>query len=147
MKICHNRANTYRNFLSNEQGSAVIEYVLLAIPLFLAIYLFLGNFAKLSDSEIVAQTLVRESLRAYVLSPNFATANFRAKETLFQLAQIEGLRKAEIDSMIINFSCNKFPCLSKEGRIKATLEMISTAENRKIRVSAEEIVSPWKWTY
>ena len=135
-----------KDFLFDEKGSAVVEYVLLAIPLFLAIYLYLGNFAQVSDNEIIARSMVRESLRAFVLSPNFFTANSRANETLYAMAKIEGLNQQEIDSMRLSFNCNKFPCLTKEGRVQATLEMVAGPEHRKVRVSAEEYVSPWKWT-
>lgn len=136
----------FRTFIFLDAGSAIVEFVLLAIPLFLGIYLYLGNFAQLSDNEIVARSMVRESLRAFVLSPNFFTANSRANETLYAMAKIEGLNQSEIDSMRLSFNCDKFPCLSKEGRVQATLEMLAGPEKRRVRVSAEEFVSPWKWT-
>ena len=136
----------FKEFLLDENGSAVVEYVLLAIPLFVAIYMYLGNFAQLSDSELVARTMVRESLRAFVLSPNFFTANARANETLYAMAKIEGLSSNEIDSMHLSFQCDKTPCLSQEGRVRATLEMVTGSDQRKVKVSAEEFVSPWKWS-
>ena len=64
-----------KRFLIEESGSATIEFALLAIPLFLPISLFLNHFATLSNSELVARTLVRESLRAYVTSPNNKQSN------------------------------------------------------------------------
>ena len=84
--------------LKSEEGSASVEFVLLAIPLFLPILLFLNHFATLSNSELVARTLVRESLRAYVTSPDNNVAADRALQVLRVGGQIEGLTQAEINA-------------------------------------------------
>ena len=131
--------------LKSEEGSASVEFVLLAIPLFLPILLFLNHFATLSNSELVARTLVRESLRAYVTSPDNDVAADRAFQVLRVGGQTEGLSQAEIDSLDLSFQCSASPCISPNARIRATLKMQLPNQNRTVTAQAEEFISPWQW--
>ena len=98
--------------LRDEKGSASVEFVLLAIPLFLPILIFLNHFANLSNSELVARTLVRESLRAYVTSPNNEIAPSRAWQVLTVGGRAEGLTENQIYAMDISYQCSATPCIS-----------------------------------
>ena len=131
--------------LKSEEGSASVEFVLLAIPLFLPILLFLNHFATLSNSELVARTLVRESLRAYVTSPDNDVAADRAFQVLRVGGQTEGLSQAEIDSLDLSFQCSASPCISPNGRIRATLKMPIPNQQRIVIAEAEEFISPWQF--
>lgn len=131
---------------SDDHGSASVEFVLLAIPLFLPILLFLGHFERLSNSELVAQTLVRESLRAYVTSPNTWSAVSRANQTLRSAALIEGLSEVEINNLKLDFQCSEFPCLTPGGKIRAILKLNLPQQGSSVVAEAEEFVSPWQWT-
>ena len=146
-KIVKNRpSGSFHRLLSCESGSASVEFVLLAIPLFLPILLFLNHFEQLSNSELVARTLVRESLRAYVTSPNPSVAPVRANQTLVAAAKVQGLSAAQIDSIDLTFQCSETPCLSPGGRVRATLKMrIPGSQDREVISQAEEYISPWQW--
>lgn len=139
------RSAKLKEIKSCEKGSASVEFVLLAIPLFLPILIFLNHFATLSNSELVARTLVRESLRAYVTSPNNNSAPDRAFEVLRVGGRSEGLSDAEINAIELNFQCSSTPCISPNGRIRATLKMPLPKENRTVTAQAEEFISPWQW--
>jgi len=43
--------------IRSEEGSAAVEFVLLAIPLFIPIILFMSSFADVSDKESIARTI------------------------------------------------------------------------------------------
>ena len=45
--------------LKNESGSAVVEFVALALPLFVPVIIFLSQFAGLSNDEFIVRTLAR----------------------------------------------------------------------------------------
>ena len=137
--------NYWSKKLKENVGSASVEFVLLAIPLFVPILLFLNQFATLSNAELVTRNLVRESLRAYVTSENPFIAASRANETLRTGAQLVGLNSEEINSLDLKFDCTKFPCLSPGGRIRATLTMRIADQNRIVKAEAEEFISPWQW--
>lgn len=131
--------------LSSDSGSASVEFVLLAIPLFLPILIFVNQFASLSNSELVARTLVRESLRAYVTSENPLVASSRANQVLVEGAKIAGLKQEEIRNLKLNFECSEFPCISPGGKIRAILSLRLPNQNREVRAEAEEYISPWQW--
>lgn len=130
---------------SDETGSATVEFVLLAIPLFLPILLFLNHFATLSNSELVARTLVRESLRAYVTSPNNEVAPDRAWQVMTIGGRAEGLTEEQIKALDINFECSATPCIAPNARIRATLKMQLPNQGRIVTAQAEEYISPWQF--
>lgn len=133
------------HLLKEDNGSASVEFVLLAIPLFLPILLFLNHFAILSNSELAARTLVRESLRAYVTSPNNDVAPSRAWQVLTVGGKAEGLTPNQISTMDITFQCSATPCISPKGRIRATLKLPLPNQQRTVIAEAEEFISPWQF--
>lgn len=132
-------------FHSNESGGASVEFVLLAIPLFIPILIFLNQFSSLSYSELTTRALVRESLRAYVTSDNPFVASSRAQQVLIASARAMGLTPSEIDSLKLDFQCSKMPCLSPGGRIRAKLTAHMANLKRVVTAEAEESISPWQW--
>ena len=134
-----------RKLLAGESGSASVEFVALAIPLFVPILIFINNFSELSSSEILARNLVRESLRAYVTSDNPLFANFRAEETLRIAARESGMSQDQISSMNLSFTCSQSPCLSPGSRVQATLKMRLHSQSSEVIAQALEYISPWQW--
>lgn len=133
------------NGICGEDGSASVEFVLLAIPLFIPILIFLAQFENLSSSELIARSLVRESLRAFVTADNPLSASNRAKQVLESGAKAQGFSRVEIDSLDLNFQCSEIPCLSPGGRVRATLKFRIGNQNREVVSQAEEYISPWQW--
>lgn len=141
----HSSINAFKRVHSDESGSATVEFVLLAIPLFLPILLFLNHFATLSNSELVARTLVRESLRAYITSPNNEVAPDRAWQVMTIGGRAEGLTEDQINALDIDFECSATPCITPNGRIRATLRMQLPNQGRVVTAQAEEYISPWQF--
>lgn len=141
----HSSINAFKRVHSDESGSATVEFVLLAIPLFLPILLFLNHFATLSNSELVARTLVRESLRAYITSPNNEVAPNRAWQVMTIGGRAEGLTEDQINALDIDFECSATPCITPSGRIRATLRMQLPNQGRVVTAQAEEYISPWQF--
>lgn len=131
--------------LASESGSASVEFVLLAIPLFLPILIFANLFAQLSHSELIARTLARESLRAFVTAPSVVSSHGRAESTLREVARAAGMSQEEIDGIKLDFQCSKFPCLSPDGRVRAKVKFKLQNQGREITAEAEEFLSPWQW--
>ncbi|MEI6870495.1 MAG: TadE family protein [Actinomycetota bacterium] len=127
-----------RNIFVEESGSASVEFVLLAIPLFLPIFIFMANFAELTDSHAALRTLARESARAFVLSENDATAYRVAAEVVDKGSVILGYQGL----VTLDISCSESPCISPNGRVTATVTS-HLKGTKKVSVSAIEYVSPW----
>jgi hypothetical protein len=58
---------------ARENGSALVEFVVFAIPLFIPLVFFINTFAAQSFAEIAYQNIARQSLRAFVASSDFET--------------------------------------------------------------------------
>mgnify|MGYP003353331500 CR=1 FL=1 len=92
---------------------------MLAIPLFLPILLFIDHFERLSSSELIARNLVRESLRAYVTSPNPVVAPSRANQTLVEAAKAAGLKQDEINEFKVVGDKKEIVDLAKDKNVFA----------------------------
>lgn len=134
----------FRSLLIQDAGSASVEFVILAIPLFMPIFIFLGQFAELSNSEIQARSLVRQVVRAYVASETFDDARTRADIVLNYGASRMGFNRSDIASMHLTFSCSADPCLTPGARVRGDLTLTSPLSHRLVKVSAQEYVSPWQ---
>ena len=121
-----------------------MEFVILAIPLFLPIFIYLTQFAELSGSEIKARSLVRQIVRAYVASESKDDAQSRANVVLNYGAERLGFTTSEIASMRLTFTCSANPCLTPGARVRGTLSLGAPRSHRLVQVSAQEYVSPWQ---
>ncbi|HEX7404995.1 MAG TPA: TadE family protein [Candidatus Nanopelagicaceae bacterium] len=127
-----------------QSGSAAVEFVLLAVPLFLPIFFYITQFAEVSGKEMSARSLVREVVRAYVASENLEAAEQRANVVLQYGGQRLGFSQNELSSMALTFSCSSFDCLTPGERVRADIRLKLPISNREVHVSAQEYVSPWQ---
>lgn len=127
-----------------DSGSASVEFVILAVPLFLPLFMYLTQFAELSNSEIQARSLVRQVVRAYVSSQSVDDARSRAEIVLNYGGNRLGFSGADISAMRLTFSCSADPCLTPGARVRGNLTLASPRSHRAVEVSAQEYVSPWQ---
>jgi hypothetical protein len=133
----------FNSWLKSDSGSAIVEFVALAIPLFIPVFIYLNQFSSVSVNEEIARSMAREVLRVYVISENeFAARNLSGKATNL-LAQQWKLTDSEISSLRIRMDCTRFPCLSANGRIKLTISFTDEQTGRIVSASAQEHLSPW----
>jgi hypothetical protein len=133
----------FHSRLKSDSGSAIVEFVALAIPLFIPIFIYLNHFSSVSVNEEIARSMAREVLRVYVISENeIAARNLSGKATNL-LAHHWKLTDTEITSMRIQMDCTRFPCLSANGRIKLTISFTDEQTGRIVSASAQEHLSPW----
>ena len=130
--------------LRDESGSAIVEFVVLAIPLFKPIFIYLNCFASVSGNESVVRVLAREGVRAYVASDNDYAGRAVSGQVISLIAKNLGLSGDEINSLAVNYECSRLPCLSANSRIRLTISYIDAQSHRKIEASAQENISPWK---
>jgi Flp pilus assembly protein TadG len=135
--------NSIQRFSREDRGSASVEFVALAIPLFIPLFIYINSFASMSDGQDSLRTLAREATRGFVTSSNDEIAFGVAREIVTNGAILLGyqtaIQRGEIE---MNIDCSSRPCISPNARIRITLTQ--TEQNQeKIRVSAIEYVSPW----
>ena len=128
--------------IREERGSASIEFVMLAIPLFLPIFIYLNQFASLSWGEESAQVLARESLRGYVQTKSDESGRIIAGQVIAVVGAKMGLSSNEINSITINIECSKSPCISANSVIRNEIR-IHLDNGRTVSAIAQEHLSPW----
>jgi hypothetical protein len=132
-----------RRWAKEDTGSAIVEFVALAIPLFIPIFIYLNNFASVSGNEEIVRVLAREGLRAYVASDSDHSGREVSAQAVSVIAQRLGLTAREIQTLSAKYECSNNPCLSSDGRIRLTVSFIDEQSHRTIEASAQEHVSPW----
>ncbi len=127
----------------SETGSATVEFVALAIPLFIPIFIYLNHFSSVSANEEIARSMAREILRVYVISENDDAARDLSGKATQLLARQWHLTDSEVASLRTRMDCSRFPCLTADGRIKLTISFTDEQTGRVISASAQEHLSPW----
>lgn len=129
--------------LNSDSGSAIVEFVALAIPLFIPIFIYLNHFSSVSVNEEIARSMAREVLRVYVISEDEAAARNLSGNAMNLLARQWKLNDSEVASMRTHMDCTHTPCLSANGRIKLTISFTDEQTGRVVSASAQEHLSPW----
>jgi Flp pilus assembly protein TadG len=129
-----------RKKISDEEGSAVLEFVALALPLFIPLFIFLNQYAISSDAESSLRTLGREMARGFVTSENDEVAEQVVFEIFSKGATVLGFDE-EISSGSLSYSyqCENQPCICPNNEVVITLK--STLAG--ISISTVEYVSAW----
>lgn len=130
--------------LRDESGSAIVEFVALAIPLFIPVFIYLNSFASVSGNEAVIRVMAREGVRAYAASDSDYSGRIVSEQAVDLIGQYLGLTPKEIETINVNFECSRLPCLSANSRIRLTISFIDSRSHRTIEASAQENISPWK---
>ena len=133
-----------RKVIRDESGSAIVEFVALAIPLFIPVFIYLNSFASISGNEAVIRVLAREGVRAYVASDSDHAGRAVSEQAVQLIARNLGLTPREINSLSVNYECSRWPCLSANSRIRLTISYVDGQSHRLIEASAQENISPWK---
>lgn len=130
--------------LRDESGSAIVEFVALAIPLFIPVFIYLNSFASVSANEAIVRVMAREGVRAYAASDSDHSGRVVSEQAIVLIAQNLGLTSKEINTIDVNYECSRLPCLSANSRIRLTISYIDSKSDRTIEASAQENISPWK---
>ncbi len=131
------------SFIKNEDGSASVEFVALALPLFIPLIIFLQQFAGASAEENFARTLAREGARAYVSSSTGESAEEMMNKVIIAAGEKLGLTGEQFSRMAIGLQCSNSPCHSPNGKVQVTIHFSANANSRAVTASAQEYFSPW----
>ena len=132
-----------KEFRDDERGSASVEFVLLAIPLFIPFFIFLNSFVSSSEAQEVLRTLARESARGFVTSSNDEIAFAVAEEIVSQGSKVLGFADDSSGSRVtMEVDCLSKPCISPDNSVRISLTLQRNGESA-ITVKALEYVSPW----
>lgn len=145
-QVVHKVKDVTMNFmarLKSDSGSAIVEFVALAIPLFIPIFIYLNHFSSVSVNQEIARSMAREVLRVYVLSEDESAARNLSSQATNLLARQWKLTDSEVTSLQTHMDCSRTPCLTANGRINLTISFTDEQTGRVVSASAQEHLSPW----
>ena len=132
-----------REYIRSENGSASVEFIALALPLFIPIVIFLQQFSSASAEENFARTLAREGARAYVSSSSEESAEEMMRKVIFAGGVKLGLNSQQTNRMGISLRCSSTPCRKPNEKVEVTVSFKAISHFRSVSASAQEYFSPW----
>ena len=141
--------NSYRE---SEEGSAIVEFVVLGLPLFLPLFIFLTSLTQISSDQRIVQSLARQVARGFVTAPDEAAARSRVEvikgvyqEKYFK-TNSSNLSSKSSRFIEIYLSCSANPCLTLNSKVSVTAQLTSRDGQHKYLATATEIVDAWRST-
>jgi len=108
----------------DDSGSAIVEFVVLALPLMIPIIIYLGAVHENSALKNDLHNLARQSARAFITSPNesYESARLQSIVRIFQTRILQPDGISEIP--IVTVECSASPCLTPDAKVKVTASLI-----------------------
>ena len=122
----------FLRLLREERGSASVEMVTLAIPLFVALIMLASHVTAVSASKVEISHLARTALRSFVTAPSTPLGHARVQQVLHYSDGTDGQswplgpsadsspRGPERFAYFI--ACRRTPCIQPSNRVRITLE-------------------------
>jgi hypothetical protein len=132
-------------FCGKSNGSAITEFLIFTLPFFAALLLITLNLYQHSMATNEAKNLARQSLRAFITSPNNEIAEARGNQVLEIYRDNLSSQDFNNRNFEIKFECSNNPCLSPGGSVSAYLRVSMKGQKfREITGSATEYVDLWR---
>jgi len=132
-------------FRGKSNGSAITEFLIFTLPFFTALLLITLNVYQHSMATNEAKNLARQSLRAFITSPNNDIAEARGNQVLEIYRNNLSTRDLNNRNFEIKFECSNNPCLTLGGLVSAHLKVSIKGQTLKeITGSATEYVDLWR---
>ena len=130
---------------SKSSGSAISEFLIFTLPFFSALLLITLNVYQHSMATNEAKNLVRQSLRAFITSPNNEIAEARGNQVLEMYRANLSNQNTQRRKYEIEFRCSNSPCLTPGGSVSALLRVSILGELKSEVIGyATEYVDLWR---
>jgi hypothetical protein len=128
------------NFINkSDEGSAIAEFVIFTLPFFTAFLILITAIQNQSMAISESKNLARQSVRAFVSSPNENLAMVRAFQVI-EIYKSKRSRSANEERAIeLNLSCAFYPCFMPGNLVTATIKV-----GNDQTASASEYVDLWR---
>ena len=134
------RGERLQKILSDESGSAVLEFVMIGLPLFIPLALYLNTVQSTAQGLSDLNNAARQVARAFITSPSEALAPVRANEVLAlyenQILPTHGKRSR----LSMSIQCEAEPCLTPDAKV--TIEITESPSGRTAH--ATQVVDAWR---
>ncbi|MCX6450845.1 MAG: hypothetical protein NTZ31_03970 [Actinobacteria bacterium] len=131
-------------FVDDENGSAIVEFIMLAIPLFIPLAFYLTSISQISTLEYDARNYVRQVARVYVTSPSQEDVAARISE----LNQVFFENNFRRDNILANpeltIQCSDNPCLTPGGDVSVNAILHTVDGKYSASASVVQHVDKWR---
>ena len=123
----------------SDKGSAIAEFVIFTLPFFTVFLILITAIQNRSMASSESKNLARQSVRAFVSSPNEELAMVRAFQVIeiYKSKQSRGAKKER--AIELNLSCAFYPCFMPGNLVTATIKV-----GNDQTASASEYVDLWR---
>ncbi|CAB4706884.1 MAG: hypothetical protein F2672_04625 [Actinobacteria bacterium] len=130
--------------VEDETGSAIIEFIILALPLFVPLVIFLSSTNESAQIQYEARNFARQVARVYVTSPSQDLTGSRIAALVDAFAKSSFVvNKIDLPPKI-QIQCSLSPCLSPNGRIEIEVELTSSINQISATAKASQTVDAWR---
>ncbi|CAN2244846.1 hypothetical protein MCEMZLE22_01200 [actinobacterium SCGC AAA044-D11] len=138
------RTSKLKFLFKNEDGSAIIEFVIFALPLFVPLIIFLTSINQSAQIQYEARNFARQIARAYVTSSSqeLTSARIQAVTEAFAATSFAS-NKIDLPPKI-EIHCSLNPCLSPNGKVEVIVSITSANSGRSASATAVQTVDSWR---
>lgn len=146
--LINSKARLWRHYITRflpkrlcgDRGSASVEFIAFAIPLFIPLFFYLNQYSLQSDVESSLRTMSREMARSFVVAGDDEQAFNVVEEVFIKSAEILGFaEESDSGDLVYSIECENSPCISSKNVISIRVELKSAHQS----VVAREVVSQW----
>lgn len=116
-----------------EEGSAIVEFVLIATPLFLPALLFFMAMQNTAMEEMRVENLARQTVRAFTTADSIAQGHQRIKYILNRYSELES-KSSKRYGFTYNIDCGGVGCLTPGSRVR--IELFRTFDSESMESEA-----------
>lgn len=128
------------NFINkSDEGSAIAEFVIFTLPFFTAFLILITAIQNQSMAISESKNLARQSVRAFVSSPNEDLAMVRAFQVIEIYKSKQSASAKKERAIELNLSCAFYPCFMPGNLVTATIKV-----GNDQTASASEYVDLWR---
>lgn len=123
----------------SDPGSAIAEFLIFTLPFFTAFLILITAIQNRSMAISESKNLARQSVRAFVSSPNEELARVRAYQVVEIYKSKQSITARNLREIELDLTCSSYPCFTPGNLVTATIKV----GNDQVAV-ASEYVDLWR---
>ena len=137
------RINILRNKSSHDSGSAIIEFLVIAIPLFVPLVWFITSATDIGVTSYDATEYARNLLRVYVTTSNSDLLQTRLETVTQEYRQYFYPRDQLTNFPSYSIDCESDPCLTPGNRVTVTVNFHQRNKSQESTTTSSGYVDEW----
>lgn len=128
----------------DEDGSAIVEFVILALPLFIPLVIYLTSVNDSAQIQYEARNFARQVARVYVTSPSQELTAPRVAALVEVFSRSNFVENRINLPPDIQINCSLSPCLSPNGHVVVEVKLTSSSSGKSAIARASQTVDAWR---